>query len=417
MRCILRKFFIVFVVFLSFLLVSASVYADPLKFSSSTQFLWGDDELGQSQAIISQYLRLSFTPEGKPYSIWGYGRLWKDLGSPEVRDNDFLGRLYYLYLDYAITPNISTRIGRQFTNFSAGTSIVDGISVDVRKIGPVGLTVTGGREVVFSLDSEYSASGKYFAGVDLHLDSVKNLQLGMSYVRRSDDWDLAREELAVDFRYFFKILSPYATLKYDLISRVFDEATAGIDFFPTSNLMIKAEFYHSYPTFDTMDIYSVFAVDKFQEYLIRFEYALAQPVTLIAGYSRQTYEEGANADVFTVGAKVYPSDDLSLYAAYDYRHGYTGYNGFNQQINGQLSGFEFNADYKFKKNLIISAGVQYDSYNRPENVSDTNFAQRYWIGGRWLATKDMAVSLRLEEDAGENFNHRTLGRVALDWKL
>ncbi len=417
MQCILRKLFIVLVVLLSFFLVSTAAYADPLKFSSSTQFLWGDDLLGQSQTIVAQYLRFSFAPEGKPYSIWGYGRLWKDFGSPAVRDDDFEGRLYYLYLDYALTPNISTRIGRQFTNLTAGTSLMDGISLDVHNIGPVGFTVAGGRDVVFSLDSEFSRNGNYFGGIDVHLDGIKYTQLGVSYVRRYDDHDLSREELGMNFRYFFKSLSPYAELKYDLMSRVFDEATVGLDFFPTSNLMIKTEFFHSYPTFDTTSIYSVFAAEKFQEFLIRFEYALAQPVTLVAGYSRQMYQENANADVVTIGAKVYPSENLSLYGAYDYRNGFTGYNGFTREVNGKLSGFEFNADYKARKNLIFYAGVQYDSYNRPENVSDTTFAQRYWIGGRWIATKNVALSLRLEDNDNENFSHRTLGRVTLDWNL
>src|SRR5512139_1304441 len=279
MRFIFRRSFVVSVIFLSFFLASTAVHADPLKFSSSTQFLWGDDLLGESQAIIAQYLRLSYAPEGKPYSITGYGRIWKDLGNPAVRDDDFQGRLYYLYLDYELTPNISTRIGRQFTNLTAGTSLMDGISLDVHKIGPVGFTLAGGRDIVYSLDSEFSRSGNYFAGIDVHLENVKSTQLGFSYVRRYDESDLSREELGMNFRYFFKTLSPYAELKYDVLSEVFDEATVGVDFFPTSNLMIKAEFFHSYPTFDATSIYSVFAADKFREYLIRAEYALVVPVT------------------------------------------------------------------------------------------------------------------------------------------
>ena len=47
--------------------------------------------------------------------------------------------------------------------------------------------------------------------------------------------------------------------------------------------------------------------------------------------------EGDNADVFTLGAKIYPVDNLSLYAAYDYREGFTGYNGFTKQVKGRLS--------------------------------------------------------------------------------
>jgi hypothetical protein len=406
MRCILRRSFIVSIVFLSLFLASTAAYADPLKFSSSTQFLWGDDLLGQSQTIIAQYLRMSYAPEGKPYSIAGYGRLWKDFGSPAIRDNDFQGRLYYLYLDYALTPNISTRIGRQFTNLTAGTSLMDGISLDVHKVGLLGVTVAGGRSLVFSLDSEFTRNGNYFAGIDVHLENVKSTQLGLSYVRRYDESDLAREELGMNFRYFLKFASPYVELKYDLLSEVFDEATVGVEIFPTNTLKVKGEFYHSYPTFDSTSIYSVFAVDKYREYLVSAEYRLSSPVTLIASYIRQTYEEDSNADVFAIGARVLPVANLAFNASVDYRHGY----------GGNLWGFELNGDYKVNNKIAVAAGVQYDSYRRPA-IDGTNDAQRYWVGGRWIASKSVSVNARIEENVNENFNHRTLGRVSLDWNL
>jgi hypothetical protein len=420
MRCIVRKLFIASVVFLSFLLVSTAVHADPFKFSSSTQFLWGDDLLGDRSAVIAQYLRFTFAPEGKPYSVTGYGRLWKDLGSPEVRSDDFETRVYYLYLDYALLPNVSTRIGRQFTNFTAGTSIMDGIRLDVNKIGPVGVTLAGGRDVTFSLDGEYSRNGNNFFGIDIHLQDVKSTQLGFSYVRRYDESDLAREELGMNFRYFLKFASPYAEVKYDLLSKVFDDATIGVDVFPLSNLKVKAEFYHSYPTFDSTSIYSVFAVDKFREYLILAEYNLAIPVSVFASYKRQTYEEDTNADVYTIGARAYPNEKLNLNASFDYRRGYSGYAFFPAtgvtETDGKLYGFELSGDYKLRKEIIVFAGIQYDTYNRPD-ISGNNYARRYWAGGRWIATKKLSVTARLEDDDNPNFSHRILGRVALDWNL
>jgi hypothetical protein len=406
MRCILRKSFLVCVVLLTFLLASTAVHADPLRFTSSTQFLWGDDLLGGDQAIVAQYVRFSFTPEGKPYSITGYGRLWKDLGSPDVRNSDFDGRLYYLYLDYALTPEISTRIGRQFTNFTAGTSLMDGVRLDVSNIGPLGITVAGGRDIIYTLDSESNRDGNYFVGIDVHLQGVRNTQLGVSYARKYNENDLAREELGMNFRYFYKIASPYLELKYDVISEVFDEATVGVEVFPTNNLTVKGEFYHSYPTFDTTSIYSVFAVDKYREYIVSAEYRLSSPVTLVASYVRQTYEEDSNADVFRVGARLSPVEKLAVGASVDYRHGY----------GGNIWGFELTGDYRLNERIAVAAGVQYDSYKRPE-LDGTNDAQRYWLGGRWIATKHISVTARIEEDVNENFDHRTLGRVALTWNL
>jgi hypothetical protein len=407
MRCIFRRSFIVSVVFLTFLLASAVANAEPLKFTSSTQFLWGDDLLGESQQILAQYLRMSYLPEGKTYSITGYGRVWKDFGTPAIRDNDVQSRLYYLYLDYTPIPQITTRIGRQFTNFTAGTSLMDGVRLDVKEIGPVGITIAGGRDIIYTLDSEVNRDGNYFVGVDVHLQGVKNTQLGISYARKYDESDLAREALGMNFRYNYKIVSPYVELKYDVTSEVIDEATVGLEVTPMDKLLVKGEFYHSYPTFDATSIYSVFAVDKYREYMISAEYKISTPVSVFATYVKQTYEEDSNADVFRVGARLVPVEKLSVNASVDYRHGF----------GGNLWGFEVTGDYRVNEKIGVAAGVQYDSYKRPDVLEGTNDAQRYWLGGRWIATKNISVTARIEENVNENFDHRTLGRVALNWNL
>ncbi len=418
MKCVFRRPFIVAAVFFAFLLFSAAVHAEPLKFSSSTQFLWGDDLLGDSQAIVAQYLRLNYLPDNKKFSVAGYGRLSKDFGSSSIRENDLTGRLYYLYLDYALSDTVSLRLGRQFTNFTGGTAIIDGATVNINKVGPVGITVSGGRDVRLGLDSELTRNGNYFAGVGVYLREIPNLQLGVSYVLKYDESDLARQALGMNFRYFYKgIVSPYAEVRYDWLSKAFDEASLGVDFFPARNLMVKAEFYHSYPTFDATSIYSVFAVDKYREYLIKAEYSLDAPVSLFAAYARQTYQDSLNADKYMIGARVYPNDKLTVTASFDYRIGYSEYNGLSGQTKGKLYGFEVTGDYRFRKDLAVSAGVQYDTYNRPDIIGTNNYARRYWLGGRWNATKSVAVSARVEDDDNPNFSHRVLGRFALEWNL
>ncbi len=388
------------------LLTPDAVRAEPLKITGSTQFLWGDDLLSSSQAILAQYLRMSYTPEGKNYSLTGYGRIWDAFDSGSIRDDGVLGRLYYLYLDYRPIENASLRLGRQYVNFTAGSSIMDGLTVNVDNIGPVGITVSGGRDVKFSLDSEFSRWGNYFLGVDLHLQKVRWLQLGVSYAMVFDESDRARQEFGANFRYINRYVSPYAEVRYDYLSKAIDEATAGVDIFPVSNLMIKGEFYHSYPTFNSTDIYSVFAVDRYREYLVRAEYSLEAPVTVFASYARQTYQEDANADNYILGARVFPVKGMAINASVDYRTGF----------GGNLWGFEIYGDYKVSDKIGIAAGVQYDAYKRPENLNNGD-AQRYWLGGQWVISKNVTLSARIEDNVNENFNHRPLGRVALNWNI
>lgn len=406
MKGIFRWALYITLVFTTFFMNSESIAAGPLKLSTSTQFLTGDDLLGESQTIVAQYMRFSYDPEGKKFSAAGYGRFWKDFSGGKIRNDELSGRLYYLFLEYKPIDTLSLRAGRQFMAFTAGNSIIDGLRVDVHDFGPVGITFAGGRDVLFSLDSEDTGDDNYFVGVDIHLNKIKSTQLGISYVRKYDESELSREEFGMNFRYFYRYAIPYAEVRYDRLSKAVDEATLGVDFFPLNNLMIKGEFYHAYPTFDSTSIYSVFAVDKYREYLLRAEYSLDSPVTLFASYAKQTYEDSENADSFTVGSRMSPSDKLTVSAAVDYRNGY----------GGNLWGFEVIGDYRAMKKLLLSAGIQYDTYRRPDE-SGNNYAQRYWLGGRWSATKNTSVSARIEDNVNENFDHRPSARIAFNWDL
>lgn len=392
--------------------------AEPVNVKSSTQFLWGDDLLGEHQAIIAQYLRLNYNPDGKDYGFSGYGRIWDDLSDGKVRDTEFGGRLYYLYLDYFPIQNVSARIGRQYTYFTAGNPITDGATVNIHNIARyLGVTVAGGWDVRYTLDSEFSRGKDFFFAIDLHLENVKYTQLGLSYIRRYRGGDLGREEFAVNARYTYKFLTPYAEVRYDRLSEAVDEATLGLDIFPMQNLYLKAEYYHAYPTFDATSIYSVFAVDRYREYLFRAEYSVSEPVTLYAGYMRQEYQEGDDANVYFIGARVYPVKNLTLNGSLNFRNGYSGYNGLTGETEGHLYGFELFADYRLRKELVAFAGIQYDTYKRPELETGEDSATKFWGGARWQLTKDTALTARLEENINQSFSHRLLGRVTLDWNL
>lgn len=417
MRNIFRWSFLFVVVFLSSLLVVPKAEAGPLQLNTSTQFLWGDDLLGQNQAIIAQYMRFNYKPEGKNYSLTGYGRLWQDVGSPLVRSDNFEGRLYYLYLDYKPIDRVDFRLGRQFVYFSAGSFIMDGVTMNVKDLGPIGITLAGGREVVYTLDSESTSGGNYVIGLNIHLKEMSPVQASVSYVRKYVDGYLAREEFGLNFRYFYKWVSPYTQICYDRLSETFDQQTVGVDIFPVGSLMLKGEYYQSYPTFDATSIYSVFAVDRYREYLAKAEYSgLPIPVTVFVSYMDQIYEEASDASVYSVGVNAYPSDGFTVNASYNYREGYTGFNGTTGETNGRLSGFEVYGNYRIMQPLAVFAGIQYDTYNRPE-LNGYNYATRYWGGGQWTVSKSVSVTARIENDVNENFDHLTLGRLSLDWKM
>jgi hypothetical protein len=408
MRGIIRCLLVVSIVFASHVLICCAEGADQFKFSSSTQYLWGDDLQGNSDPILAQYLRFTYTPEGKNLTIAGYGRLWYDFGDSNIFDNGFQGKLYYLYLDWAPIEKLSFRLGRQLIAFTAlDQTLMDGARVDLRNLGPIGITFAGGWYPIFNVASDtYWQSGNVLWAVDVHLERVKNLQLGVSFGQKYNDSDLARQAIGMNFRYTYKFLSPYAEGRYEWLTKSFDQITAGIDIFPMSNLLIKAEFYQSYPTFDATSIYSVFAVDKYQEYLLQAEYSLDAPVAVYGSYARQVYQDGDNADRWTLGTKFVPLKNLSIDFSVDYRNGY----------GGNLWGFQLLGDYRVMEKLHLAAGVQYDEYKRPDQDGN-QFARRYWIGGEWLFKKNLSLIGRIEDNVNQNFKHNPLGRVALNWTL
>lgn len=396
-----------------FCIIPLTAQAQPLKFSSSTQFLWGDDWNGDAQSVLAQYLRFNYTPDNSRVSVAGYGRFWYDFNdNSKLSDaGDMFGSLYYLYLDIVPIENTLLRLGRQYTNFTAGSSLMDGATFSINKLGsvPLGITASAGMNITQKLSgSQYSRLGNYFVGVDLHLVDVRSIQAGVSYALKYDNYDTARQELGANLRYINRYFSPYGEVRYDFNSKTIDEATAGIDIFPLSNLMIKGEFYQSYPTFDSTSIFSVFAVDRYNEYLVRAEYSFDAPVSVFASYVHQTYQESETADNYIVGARFFPVKNLTLSASVDYRNG----------LGGNLWGFEVTADYKPTNKLLLSAGAQYNSYKRPDFSSEgSDSAQRYWIGAQYILVKDLSVIGRLEDNINVNFNHNPLGRVALNWTL
>lgn len=71
-----------------------------------------------------------------------------------------------------------------------------------------------------------------------------------------------------------------------------------------------------------------------------------------------------------------------------------------------------------KERLLLSAGAQYDIYRRPDFKEDDNdYARTFWLGGQWKFGEKLSVSARVEDNINENFKHRPVGRVVMNWSL
>ena len=371
---------------------------------SSTQYIWFNDIVdGSRQADLAEYLRVSINgiDEDGKLSIKGYGRALYDVKNGGKVDN----RLYYFFADYKnFMDKTDIRLGRQFVNLSAGSALLDGLQADIKNVGPVGFTVVGGRDVLFGESGQLS-SHVYSAGAAAYLTGVKNADFDVSYYRVYDYSDLARDILGSSFKqYLLDSVKLYANARYDLTAEVFNEALAGVKYFPTLNLMLTAEYFESYPTFDTTSIYSVFAVDKYKEDVLRADYTMTQWLDISAGYTHEYFDEGGRADVYEIGFKLRPSVRMTVGLFHDSRYGY----------GGNLNGYKVYAEYATFQKWTAAAGVDYDVYERDDMTGYVS-ARKYWIASRYKFTKNMSSSIRMEDNTNINYDADLQGRLTFDY--
>lgn len=386
------------------LFASSAAWSAEIHGRSSTQFLWFNNVFTEKkQAEFGEYLNLSVTNIDKDnkLSFQGYGRFTQD-----VRNGEGLnGRLYYLYGDYSnLFDKVDVRLGRQFVNYAAGSALIDGGKVDLKNVGPVGFSVMGGRNVIFDLDGEGTRSHDFAFGAAAYLAGFKSTDAELSYFMKFDKDGLARDQLGASFKqYLLSSLKVYGNARFDFPSETFNEVLAGVKYFPTSDLILTGEWYQSYPTFDSTSIFAVFAVNRYQEGVFRVDYTINDKIAVNAGYSREDFETDS-ADVFEVGCRIRPIEQVLLNLNYDRRKGYGG------SLNGGIA----ELTYEPIKPLELAAGIHFDVFER-DRVTGEETARKYWLGAKYKLAKSMTASVRIEDDVNARFKSDWQGRAVFNY--
>lgn len=386
------------------LFASSAAWSAEIHGRSSTQFTWFNDIFtDKKQAEFGEYLGLSVTKLDKDnkLSFQGYGRLTQD-----VRNGQGLnGRLYYLYGDYSnLFDKVDIRVGRQFVNYAAGSAIIDGGKIDLKNVGPVAFSVMGGRNVFFSLDGEATSYRDFAFGAAASLYGFRNTDAEVSYFMKLDNDGVARDQIGGSFKqYLFNSLKLYTNARFDIPSETFSEVLAGVKYYPSSNLVFTGEWYQSYPIFDSTSIFSVFAVSRYQEGVIRADYTINDKISVNAGYSRQDYE-GGDADVVEVGCRIRPIEQLQVTLNYDHR------NGFGGDLNGGIAEVTFDVT----KKIELAGGIHFDVYER-DRVTGEETARKYWLGTKYKINDKASASVRVEDNVNARTSEDWSGRVAFNY--
>ena len=377
--------------------------AATLSGRGSTQALWFADEFGTDHIDLAQYLRVSARQldSADTLRLHGYGRAWGDTAVGGVQ-----GRLYNLYLDKKeIAKRTDVRVGRQFFFVGAGSGIVDGARVDTRAIGPLAITIVGGRDVIFSTTGEATHKGDIAAAVQVGLTIIPEGSLDLSYYLKYDENDLAREIYGLTAnKRFGKTGELYTQLRFDYLSEVWSEIQVGARTAVVPRLTLNAEYFRSIPVFDASSIFAVFAVERFQEFLLRADYDLTALISLRGEYRNESFGGGDDANAGEIGVRYRPMDGTSIYGAGIWRVG-TG---------GNLYGFELSADRVFLKKYTVAAGIQRDSFRR-ELMNDYDVATRFYAGCEARLLKNVSVAGRIEDTISDERSRDLRARLALNY--
>jgi hypothetical protein len=390
------------VILLAITCVPMLTHAAGVQMTSSTQYQWYQNFVAnKGQDDVAEYLRLNLTKldkEGK-VNLYSYGRVTNQLSYNE----DPLGRLYYAYLDYrdAFKNHLDLKAGRTNVNAAAISGSMDGLYLNFKNFGPLGFTAFGGREVIFQ-DKKEIGGGNAITGGSIYLDTVKNTHMEVSYGKQYKNSDVARENLGFDFSTTpLDMANIYGRVKYNTIAYEFNELLFGAKLAPLQDLVLRAEYYQSRPTFDNTSIYTIFNVNNYKEKSVAAEYQLTENYRINAKYAREDFGEDANADVYIAGILAKPIKDLMINATYEKRNGYSG----------QLSGVRLHGQYKINKAAIL-AGIDYDDFRR--EAAREGFAKKYWVGGNYEFSKTISAAARFEDNVNFSYDNSYQGRVAIN---
>jgi len=368
---------------------------------SSTVLEWYDNADEDTGVPIYEYLLLNVRDiGGKGYNFTGYGRVGDDLANEVDTDN----RLYYAYLEKVnVLNNLDFRLGRQFISTTAGASLMDGLKLDYSFLGNYRASIFGGGDVNYY--EGYNAQD-LIGGVEIAGRFFKTLDLGLSYLQKWEDGNLSYELIGFDADYDYRNkLNLYNETQYSWLTDEITYFVLGMNYHENPKWSLRAEYLYSLPVFSSLSIYSVFAVDEYQELLAELNYNFEYGVRAFARYTRELYESVDDANVYEVGIEKVRTGRFAGYLSGVIR---------DDDQGQDLNGFKVYASYLFNKYFQAGAGANVDFLERWLEEGGMTTSSRLWADGTVFITKKVNVEGKVERVKSDLWDHYYRGRVRLN---
>lgn len=369
----------------------------------STELEWYDTPDEDTAVPAYLYLLLNAKDLGADgWNFRGYGRLADDLADEDDVDSE----LFYAYLEKNdLLQNLDLRLGRQFISTTAGASLMDGVRFKYRNLGPLAVELFGGGDVSFY--EGYNAED-LVGGVEVSGRFLTNLDLGLSYVQKWESGDVGHKLLGFDAAYDFEnLIQLYSETQYDWLSDRVSYFLGGFNYYRSPKWSLRAEYLYSLPVFSATNIYSVFAVDEYQELMGELTYRIATGLRAFGRLSHEIYESDDNADVFEAGLEKIRTARFSGYLVGTYR---------DDEGGQDLAGVKVRAAYLFGQSLEAGIGAHIDVIERRLDADDDETtSSRIWADTTWYLSKTMNVQGKVERVESDLWDEYYRGRVRLNF--
>jgi hypothetical protein len=373
---------------------------------ASTVLEWFDTADEETAVPLYQYLNLNVAGiADKGWNFRSYGRLSDDLNGEVDADS----RLYYAYLEKRnLLKNLDLKLGRQFVSTTAGASMMDGLYLDYRNLGEIDLAIFGGGDVTYY---EGYHADDLVIGVEASGRVGDNFDVALSYLEKWDEGDLSHELIGFDANLELKQLDLYNESQYSLLTEEITYALWGGVYGSGQNWSLRAEYLYSLPVFSSTSIYSVFAVDEYEEVMLEMNYRLEMGLQVFARLTRELYESLDDATVFEAGIEKRRTGKFSGYLIGTYR---------DDEDGQDLSGAKAHIAYLFTEKFEAGVGAHIDVLERElgfiadETGGDDTTSERYWVDATATLSPTLNVQGKLEYTQSDLWDEYYRGRVRLN---
>ena len=390
--------------------LACPVQATEIHGRTSTVMEWYDSPDEDTAIPFHQYLQLNVTDiADKGYNFRLYGRLADDIENEVEVDS----RLYYAYLEKRdLYDGLDFRLGRQFISTTAGASVMDGLDLDYTFLENYHVKLFGGGDVT-EYDG-YDADSNGLWGLEaggFFLDNA--LDANLSYMQKWYDGVLSMELIGFDASYDWEgKLWVYNETQWDYLSDRLSYELIGGKYRFDSPWTLRLEYLYSLPVFSSTSIYSVFAVEDYEEILAEAVWTIQPGVQAFFRYWHEIYDEFADANVYEVGIEKLRTGKFSGYISGIVR----------DDADGQdMYGVKLRTAYLFTPKFEAGVGAEIDVMDREIAYFDTDDSDqgestntRLWVYGNYDFTKKISLEAKFERVESDLWDYYNRGRVRLN---